>query len=345
MSYVAKYLVKENTSIRKVTIHMNIHELSFVTVVNNINEVMGVFTLGDFKNAVFKGIDIDQSIKKITNRKYKYIGLNTNEKIIKNIFKSNNITHLPIINKKKLVDVITRTKLAKKTPIPLLVMAGGKGTRLDPFTKVIPKPLIPFENEAIIKTIIDRFKYFGVKETYISLNNKADMIRAYFKSISYNHIKFINEKKELGTIGSISLLKNKIKKPFFITNCDVIIKYDYNEIYNFHKKGNFDLTMVCAYKEYNIPYGVCEIDKKGNLKKIKEKPKMDFLVNTGMYILNPKIIDFVKKNTKIDMNELIEILQKKNIKIGTFPIPNKSWLDIGNLDSFRELSSLNSINT
>ena len=158
----------------------------------------------------------------------------------------------------------------------MIIMAGGKGTRLDPFTRILPKPLIPYGNEPIIKVIMDSFKSFGSNKFYISINEKRNMIKSYFYEFKKLYdIKYIEEEKQLGTVGSLKFLKNKIKRTFFVTNSDILISSHYPSMIEFHKKNNNDLTLIISMRNYMIPYGVCDFDNSGKLKKIIEKPNSD----------------------------------------------------------------------
>ena len=131
-------------------------------------------------------------------------------------------------------------------------------------------------------------------------------------------------------------LKNKIKTPFFVTNCDIIIKADYSSIYDFHIKGGYDVTLVASAKEYVIHYGTCQLDKSGHLSHIDEKPSYDFLVNTGFYVLNPDVINLVPKNEFFHITHLLDELKRRKKKVGVFPIDEDSWLDIGQWAEYRK---------
>ena len=214
--------------------------------------------------------------------------------------------------------------------IPVVIMAGGKGTRLEPFTKVLPKPLIPIDDKTVIERIIEKFRNFGLDTFYISINYKSKIIKSFFEELNPNYkVKFLEEKKPLGTIGSLGFIKQKINEDIIITNSDIIVDLDIKDFYNFHKDNKNDLSIVVAAKEYEIPYGSCEINSKGKLTKINEKPILNFLVNTGLYILNNASLKKIKKNKRLDMDELINHLLKKKKKVMVFPVSEKSWIDIG----------------
>lgn len=209
-------------------------------------------------------------------------------------------------------------------------MAGGKGARLDPFTRILPKPLIPFGNDPVIKVIMDEFGKFGMNDFYISLNDKGRMVKAYFHDHDMDYrIEYIEEDKPLGTAGALKCLDGKMDGTFFVSNCDIIIQADYVSIFDFHKKGSYDLTLVGSMQQYTIPYGICDIDNGGVLKGIREKPEYDFLVNTGLYLLEPAIPQYIPENEYFDMTDLIKKIQDNGLKVGVFPISEKSWIDVG----------------
>ena len=125
-------------------------------------------------------------------------------------------------------------------------------------------------------------------------------------------VSFVDEIEPLGTAGSLQYLNGKFDKPFFVTNCDIIIKADYVDLYEFHQKGGYDITLVASAKEYIIPYGTCELNGDGHLSHINEKPKYDFLINTGLYILNPDVLSIIPKDKFYHITHMIEDL--KNVE-------------------------------
>ena len=218
-------------------------------------------------------------------------------------------------------------------------MAGGKGSRMEPFTSILPKPLIPINGIPIIELIMDKFINFGIKNFIISINETNKILRAFFKENKLRQkfkIKFIEEKKPLGTIGSLGLLKNQLNENFFVTNCDIIASCDYHDIYEFHKKNKNSITIVASLKNYMIPYGDCKVTKRGTLKKINEKPQINLLANTGMYVMNKSILKYIPKNQKYDLTNFINTLLSKKIKIGVFPISEDSWIDVGEWNEYKK---------
>jgi NDP-sugar pyrophosphorylase family protein len=219
-------------------------------------------------------------------------------------------------------------------------MAGGEGKRLLPYTMVIPKPLLPLNGKSMIENVISKFQIYGFKSFIISINYKSNFLLSFFKNLSKNFkIKFIHEKKPLGTAGSLSMLNSKSAKNLFVVNCDSIISCDYLSFYGYHLENNYDMTIVVSKKKYVIPYGSCQVTSSGKLKKIIEKPDISYLANTGLYIFKSKILKLIPFEKEMNMNELIEIILRKKFKVGVFPVREEDWSDLGNWSDINNSSN------
>ena len=345
---INNYTILASASIRDTVKKMDKFNLNSIFIKNNLKKVQGVFTMGDFRRAIFFGLDIDSKITSVLNKNFVFLNEKFSRDTVKKIFfNSDLILDIPILDKNlkiikiiKKKDFFPKKKKKKKKNLenfPLVIMAGGKGTRLDPFTRILPKSLIPFGNNPIIRVIMDYFKKFGLKKFYISVNDKNSMIKAYFHDLKHLYkIKYIEEKKPLGTAGSLRLLKNKFKKTFFVINSDILVYTSYPSIIKFHKDNNYDITLVSSVRNYKIPYGVCNFDKSGKLISIKEKPHYDFFVNTGLYVFEPKVLKLIPNNIKFDMNELLNKARNDSMKIGVFPVSENSWIDIGQWSEYKK---------
>jgi dTDP-glucose pyrophosphorylase len=342
-----QYVINYKCSIKSTMEKIDKGGKGFIVCNNQSNDVIGILTDGDIRRAILKGIDIQQQVCKIMNKDFNFLEYDYKEEEVKKIFKDNVVKHIPVLKDKKLLNIIFKDDFFNimsegasekpKIKLPVVIMAGGKGTRLEPFTHILPKALIPIHDKPVIELIMDKFAEFGMTDFYISVNHKANMIKAFFQDFHSDYtISFIDESKPLGTIGGLKDLENKVFAPMFVSNCDTIIKCDYSEIYKFHKKANFDLTLVSSIQHHIIPYGVCKLRSDGSLKTIREKPEYDFLVNTGMYILNPDILKLIPKNKLFDMTDLIKSLKEKQMKIGVYPISEKSWIDVGKWEEYRK---------
>jgi NDP-sugar pyrophosphorylase family protein len=217
-------------------------------------------------------------------------------------------------------------------------MAGGKGSRMEPFTKILPKALLPINNKPIIEMIIDEFRKWGVKKYYITLNDKGEMVEAYFNSISKNYeIKYIWEKKRfLGTAGSLKFLENKIRGVLIVSNCDIIVKANFQNVIHFHKKHDASLTILSSMRHYKIPYGVIKFKEGGEVIEVCEKPEYTFPVNTGVYILNAECLNLIPKGSHFDMTDLIRCIIKNNKKVFMYPVNESDYIDIGQWEEYKE---------
>lgn len=301
------------------------------------NKIIGIFTEGDFRKAVLNGIDINDKVKKYINKKFKFTNKNYDKKKIINFFKKNEKIHvLPVLNKDKtLLELLTRDDFFKNinkklNNLSVVIMAGGKGTRLQPFTHILPKPLLPLGDTTILDKIIENFHKFGYRNFYLTLLSKKNLIKSYVnENLKKYKINLIEEKNYLGTIGALRLISKNLSNNFFVTNCDILIDANLDDIIKQHNKSKNDLTIVSSFKGFEIPYGVFKISNKGNLLDFKEKPSINHLVNCGVYLMNKKIIKYIPKNKPYDIDNLVEVLLKNKKKIKIFPIPEHSWQDFG----------------
>ena len=257
---------------------------------------------------------------------------------------------MPVVaNDRKVVDYITLEKVfgkiktveKRQVDAPVVIMAGGRGTRLAPFTQVLPKPLIPVKGKTVIDHIIDRFRNHHVDTFYFTINYMSKIIRAYFEEKEADYrVGFAEETEPLGTAGSIKLLEEKLYTSFFVSNCDIIIEADYYDIHSFHLKNRYDITLVAAAKQFNIPYGVCELNGDGDLMQINEKPEYNFLVNTGLYVLRPETLKMIPDNRMFHMTHLMDKVRESGGKIGVYPISENSWIDVGQWAEYRKALEL-----
>lgn len=224
--------------------------------------------------------------------------------------------------------------------LPVVIMAGGKGVRMKPFTNIFPKPLLPLDNKTVIEHIMDRFVAIGCDTFMVSVNYKAEFIKYYLGSLSESpyKIEYFQEEKPLGTIGSLYLIKKDIQSTFFVSNCDILIDQDYGEIYDYHKEHNNELTMVAALKHIKIPYGTIEPAEGGQLISLVEKPELTFKINSGLYILEPHLLQEIPTNEFFHITELINVIIKRGGKVGVFPVSENSWKDIGEWGEYMQVS-------
>ena len=299
----------------------------------------GLLSIGDIQRAIINKTSLDEQIKNILRKEFTYAKNTDNFEDIKKLMLHFRTECMPVLDSKgNLVNVYFWDDLFsssihtnnKPLNLPVVIMAGGKGERLKPLTNIIPKPLIPIGEKTIAETIMEKFINAGCNNFYMSVNYKADTIKHYFDATETKYsIEYFEETKPLGTIGSVYLLKNKVTSSFFVSNCDIIIDQDLHDVYDYHINNKNELTIVAALKHYQIPYGVIETEADGIMTNLSEKPELTFMINSGMYILEPHLINEIPEDTFFHITHLIENIKKRNGKIGVFPVTESSWFDIG----------------
>lgn len=313
-----------------------------VFIVDEKNRLLGLFTNGDMRKFLLQNQDLSVPVS---------TAMNSNPIVFKSIeeakkeSKKENLIVFPIVDDdNRLIDAIfpvesKSVKINNKLEnVPLVIMAGGKGTRLSPYTNVLPKALIPIGDITITERIINSFCQYGCKEVHFILNHKAEMIKAYYyESERPYNITFVREDKFFGTAGGITLVKDRINSTFFLSNCDILIVDDLACAYETHKiQGNI-ITFICSMKDMVIPYGVVNTDVNGSIESMTEKPKLSFLVNTGIYIVEPDIFNYIEKNEYIDMPDLAQRCMNDGKSVGVFPISEKSWFDMGQIEEMEKM--------
>ncbi len=317
-------------------------KILFVTVEGKL---VATITDGDIRRWILKSGDLNVSIDNVANYSPKALTIDGGIDPQK-YMADNKIEAVPLLNASGEVERIVfwtkeEVNVYKRMNVPVVIMAGGLGTRLYPYTKILPKPLIPIGDIPIIEHIMDRFYDQGNENFLIIVNHKKNMIKAYLNDLEKGYsIEFVDEDTPLGTGGGLSLLKNRFSQPFILTNCDILIESDYEKIYAHHKtSGNF-ITMVCSLKNIRIPYGVIEVNEDGTIGNIKEKPEFPMLTNTGMYVVDNSVVENLKENERIDFPDIIENYRKQGKKIGVYPISEKSWLDMGQLEELYKMDEI-----
>ena len=336
-------VISSSTTIIQALTKMDMEMVKLLFVFENDN-FLGILTIGDIQRAIIKNVDMNTMVLSILDKNKIYAKVTDGIEIVKKKMYELRAECMPLVDEtNKLLDVYFwkemfndgKRERVDKIDAPVVIMAGGMGTRMKPITNIIPKPLIPVNEKTILETIIDQFKEIGCAKYYISVNYKSEMIEYYFVTIDNKYdITFLKENKPLGTIGSVSLLKGKIDKPFFVSNCDIIVDQDYRDVYDYHINNKNDITVVTAIKSFHIPYGVIETGDNGLMKSISEKPDVSYMINTGVYIIEPQLIDAIPENTFYHITDLIEKVRKNGGRVGCFPVSEKSWTDIGDWNEY-----------
>jgi len=339
---LADFIISEDKTVLEAMRQIDDIARKILFVTEN-NKLVATITDGDIRRWILKKGDLSATINNVANYSPKCLHIE-DDKNAQTYMSDNRIEAVPLLNKENEVEKIVfwnneEVNVFKGMDVPIVIMAGGLGTRLYPYTKILPKPLIPVGDIPIIEHIINRFHHQGNQAFYIIVNHKKNMIKAYLNEVEKGYgVEFVDEEKPLGTGGGLSLLKNRFEKPFILTNCDILIESDYEKIYTHHQKEKNFITMVCSLKNIRIPYGVIEIDEDGLVGNIKEKPEFSMLTNTGMYVVDEQVIEELVENEKVDFPEIIEKYRNEGKRIGVYPISEKSWLDMGQMEELYDMN-------
>ena len=339
------FIVNEETSLVDAMQKIDDNANGIIFVVDNENRLCGAVSDGDIRRWILKAQPMDAKVESLMNKTPIFMknGEITNPYAY---MRKLSINALPLVDDKDNITDIILLKEEKQDGrakgglegTSVIVMAGGKGTRLYPYTKILPKPLIPIGAVPIVERIMDSFYDYGISDFIMTVNYRKNMIRSYFCDAEKNYnLEYVEEDKPLGTAGSICLINRKFEKPIFVTNCDILIRTDYKEIYDYHLKEKNALTVVTALKNDIIPYGIVHSNENGEIESIEEKPSRIYMINTGMYIMNPELIDLIPEDTFFHMTHLTEAALEKGYKVGIYPVSEDSFLDMGEFEEMKRM--------
>lgn len=333
-------ILNEDDTIKRSIISINKSVAQIIFVINKKKQLVGTVTDGDIRRSVLKKIDLSKPLKKIMNLQYYSIKHETDLSLISLQMKKKGIHYIPLINRKRIIKKIYSDRenfskeKAKKQDYPIIILSGGKGVRMKSLTKNKPKPMLFYRNAPMLEHIINNLKKNNFKNIYVSVYYLKNKIIKYFKNgkkFGVN-IKYLIEKKPLGTGGCIKLLPKKNNNPIIVMNSDIICDLNLDNLISFHKKNKAYATMAVKVIEKPNPYGV--VKTKGlNIEGFEEKPLERSYINAGIYIFSPKIKNYLTNKEKIDIPEIFKILKSKKKKIIIFPVI-ESWVDLGTFEKY-----------
>lgn len=342
--------VSETETVKNVLKKLDKTAEKILLVTDSEQRFLGTITDGDIRRYILRGRSLERTIKTAYNRKPIYIRREEfSKERAKKILLDNKLDLLPVLDdEKRVIDYITwnqafseeklEPRQKSKVDVPVVIMAGGEGTRLEPFTKILPKPLIPIGDRTIIEVIMEEFRAQGVKDFYLTLNYKGDMIEAYF---NYNgngrdyRINYLREDDYLGTAGGLKMLEGVIDDTFIVSNCDVIVKANFEQVLALHKEQQATMTILSSIQYYKVPYGVVKFRGRGEVLDIIEKPEYTLTVNTGVYVLNKEVLQLIPEESSFDMTDLVKKLIEEGRRVITYPVNENDYVDIGHWDEYK----------
>lgn len=339
MRDISEHIVKKTDSVRVALTKLDqLASDAILFLVNEDEQLIGSITDGDLRRGFIKGLGFQDELIQFIQPHPVFIKEQNYSTELLNEYRSRNLKIIPILNdNNQIVDILNFR--VKKTLIPAVavIMAGGEGKRLRPYTETTPKPLLKVGPKPIIEHNIDRLINVGINDIQISVNYLADQIEEYFgngqtKQISISYLK---ETKPLGTIGSILLMNEPKYDDIIVMNSDLLTNIDFEEFYRSYKSSGASMAVAATTYHVDVPYAVLETDKNQHVKSLKEKPRYTYYSNAGIYILNRQVLDLIPKDTFFDMTDLMSKIIELDRGIVTYPI-NGYWLDIGKMEDFEK---------
>ncbi len=337
-----RFIISDQVSIAEAMRKMDENAGGIIFLVNEKEKLTGCLTDGDIRRFLLAGGKLEDAAFTAANKNPRVA---SEKEEARKLYDQKNYIVIPILGKSgKIKDLYSgekgeeRRKNRPSLQVPVVINAGGKGTRLDPYTRVIPKPLIPVGDLPIVELIMQEYQSYDCNEFHVIVNYKRELMKAYFHDNSNTYdISWYDEEEPLGTGGGLSLLRGKLHSTFFFANCDALLTSNYESILKFHKESHNVITMVCAYKNLHIPYGIVDMGKNGTIEGMKEKPVMSFLTNTGIYVVEPEVLEDVEDNVSIGFPEIIKQQMGKGRKVAVFPVNENDWMDMGQLPELEKM--------
>ena len=332
-------LVKDSSNLETVIKNLEKTALQIVLVVDKENKLLGTITDGDIRRGLLKGLTKKDKINTIVNRKAITVNSQITSSQVERIMVKKGIRHIPIVNNKNQVTdlhIWDKPHLSEKIDNNIVFMVGGKGKRLMPLTKSMPKPMLKVKGKPILEILVKKAKSEGFNNLIFITNHLENVIKSYFNSGSNwgVNIKYYNEKEPLGTAGGLSFIRSNRNKPVIVLNGDVITEISFKNLLDFHKNQNNEATIAVKKFEIENPYGVIRMSKEKVVDLI-EKPISKSYVSAGIYVFNPVLFKKIKKNKYLDMSLFINRLLKRKIKITACPI-HERWIDIGQHTDYKK---------
>lgn len=332
-----KTLIRPEQSIRAALQTINDSALQIALVVDDKMKLLGTVTDGDVRRGILRGLSLEHPVKDVMNPNPVVAHSEVSHEDIVTLMRSKKLRHIPIVDKHgRIVDLFMLDEVMYPSLKEnfVVIMAGGLGTRLRPLTENVPKPMLDVGGKPLLETIIQSVSQYGFKNFYLAVNYKKEMIMDYFgdgKRFGVN-ICYLEEEQPLGTAGALSLLPQKPTQPFIVMNGDLLTKIHFAQLLDFHREHQAIGTMCVRSYEYQVPYGVVRFNNY-RFEMIEEKPVYRYFVNAGIYVLDPKALEWIPGQTFFDMPDLFQILSKTHHHVAVFPI-REYWLDIGRIDDY-----------
>ncbi|MDZ4684892.1 MAG: nucleotidyltransferase family protein [Planctomycetaceae bacterium] len=336
------FLISPIASIRDAMARIDAGTKGIVLVVDDEQRLISTVTDGDIRRAILADLSLDAPVTQLIDRKpperrrSTTMPAGTSDDELLAVMQAQNIRHLPVVDDDGcVVELALREDLEPRAEMPVaaVIMAGGFGTRLRPLTDNIPKPMLSIGGTPLLERTVDRLRKCGIKTVNFTTHYLPEVIEDHFGDGSDFgvHINYVAEDRPLGTAGALSLLPDS-DEPLLVMNGDILTSIDFQELLRFHRDRNAAMTVCVRQYEFTVPYGVIQAEQ-GMVRGLREKPKLDFLVNAGIYLLEPSVRNYIPSGRRFDMTDLIDQLLEHGLRVASFPVV-EYWLDIGQIEDF-----------
>ena len=332
-------LIKETMTIKDAIAHIDSGGAEIAIVIDEEQRIIGTITDGDVRRGILRGMSLDDPAKTIMFRHPRVATMSTPRAELIETMQRLSIRQMPLVDTMgRVLDVVALSQLQRRATYSnnVVLMAGGMGVRMRPFTTKTPKPMLKVGGKPILESIIETFKRQGFSNFIISVNYLAEQVMDHFgdgNTLGVS-IRYVHESKRLGTAGCLSLIEKPVTEPFFVMNGDILTEADFENMLKYHNESGATATMALNRYRYEIPFGVVKLNERG-IVDIEEKPNQEFFVNAGIYILSHETLPLIPHNEYLDMPDLFKVLHGKNMPTTGFPMW-EYWLDVGRPHDLRQ---------
>jgi dTDP-glucose pyrophosphorylase len=339
MTLDSAFVVPPTASVRDALEAITKNGRQAVLVADASGHLAGMVTDGDVRRGMLRGVSLESRVSDVMNAHpvVGAAGLARDDAIA--LMQQRSIRHLPLVDAdRRLVDVLFLDELLRPAALPnaAVIMAGGAGRRLAPLTDTTPKPLLRVGGKPLLEIMIERLRASGVREFLVTVHYKSPMIEDQFGDGARLgvRIRYVREERPLGTAGSLRTVAAALDAPFFLVNADILTKCDFRALLAFHERHRAEMTVGTVPYTVDLPYGILEVEG-ARLAGVTEKPRLDFVINSGIYVVAPPAAALVPEGAPFDVPDLIRALTAAGRRVVAFPI-REYWLDVGRHDDFHK---------
>ena len=339
MMDISKIFIAPNKSAMDAMQVLNKGGAQIALVVDDEQHLLGTLTDGDIRRGLLHGASLDSPVEKLMNRKFRFLRKSDNQDVVLEMMRREGLRQIPVLDEKGCVVHLLMLKELLDPPQlsnAVVIMAGGKGTRLRPFTEHCPKPMLPVGDSPMLEILLEQCAASGFRKFYFSVNYLKEQIIDYFEDGSRwgVSIQYLEEVEPLGTAGSLQLLPNTLSDPFLVLNGDVLTRLNPSHLMQFHEEHQAKATLCVREHELTVPFGV--VQTKGvYLAGLEEKPTYRHQVNAGVYMIDPELLNLLTPHQFTDMPSFLLAAQEAGHRVAVCPI-HEYWLDVGRPETLKE---------